>query len=107
METQEEPQWCWAAVTQSVERWHGNSVSQPEVASFHINAGAGPICSRPLSPGGSGSQCTGCTADCGDPHRLSAVLDGRNRLALGGVIALPPSFVEIRQAVDAQRPLPV
>lgn len=107
METQEEPEWCWAAVTQSVEGWGGNTVSQPEVASFHVNSGAGLICARPLSPAGSGSRCAGCTADCAEPHRLSVVLDERSRLAAGGAVQILPSFNDIQQAVDAQRPLPV
>jgi hypothetical protein len=107
MDTQQEQEWCWAAVTQSVERWRQRPVSQPEVASHHINAGAGLICARPLSPAGSGSLCAGCQADCADPHSLGIVLNERGHLTPGGAVNAPVSFQDIRTAVDANKPLPV
>lgn len=108
METQQEQQWCWAAVTQSVERWRGNAITQSEIASFHIDPlAAGLICSHPLGGTGSGTLCKGCQADCGDPHSLTQVLDGRGRLTPNGATNNAPSFAEVRKSIDADRPLPV
>lgn len=108
MRCQEELQWCWAAVTQSIEELRGARLSQSEIASRHIDPnGDGLVCAHPLGAGGSGSRCHGCHADCGDPHSLGFVLDERGRLAPGGAVQELASFDEIRTAVDARRPLPV
>jgi hypothetical protein len=108
MTCQQEDQWCWAAVTQAVERWRGAEVSQSRVASHHIAPGQGLVCSTPL-PGVGGQSCGHCdgSAGCGDPHFLSKVLEGRGRLAANGATNHVPPFETIVEAIDDQRPLPV
>jgi hypothetical protein len=113
MTCQEEEQWCWAAVTQLVDRWHSSvhdpqnldGVSQSEIASHHIKPNGGLVCSTPLGPG-IGSTCSSCGRGCGGPHLLSEVLKGRSALAKPPRNA-PPTFIDVRLAIDADRPLPV
>lgn len=108
MTCQEELQWCWAAVTQSVEAWGGSAQSQSEIASFHIDPNAaGLVCVHPLDPAVPGGVCTPCQRGCGGPHSLGRVLAQRSRLAGDGAITGVPAFQQIVDAINAQRPLPV
>ena len=110
MDRQLEDLWCWAAVTQCIERWKGQEVDQSEVASFHIDP-VSPrlVCVHPLAAHESDQICSGQGCDgssgCGDAHSLRAVLTERQRLSKAA--ADPPSFDLIAQTIDSGRPVPV
>lgn len=109
MACQEEAQWCWAAVIQSLESLVGNDVSQSEVASRHIDVeGEGLICEHPLPTHDPlRMTCTTCKAGCSEPHSLGAILAERN-LLIGDALVGPPTFDEIVRAITIdRRPLPV
>ena len=109
MACQEETQWCWAAVTQAVERLSSSSFSQSEIASRHIDpTGGGLVCVHPLIANPpQGALCHTCHAGCSSPHSLGKILGERGRLA-GDPLAGPPSFDEIVAAISTDlRPLPV
>jgi hypothetical protein len=109
MTCQEEDQWCWAAVSQTVEQWKGNTLSQSEIASAHVGPGAVPLaCIHPLSTGDSGAVCAGCKGKgCGDPHSLGVVLTERGRLPVNGAVQAPPAFSDVVDAIDGLKPCPV
>jgi hypothetical protein len=108
MTCQEEMQWCWAAVTQSVENWRGSDVSQSEIASSHVSPDApNPVCVHPLDSSSDGSFCNTCHRGCGGPHSLGSVLNQRGRLSSGGAVQGIPKFEDITAAIDDQRPIPI
>lgn len=105
MTCQEDDQWCWAAVTQAIARWRGESLTQVEVASWHISPEAGElVCANPPAPAPS---CGPCKRGCTDPHSLGKVLDERDLLVPGGDKNGRPSFKEIQAAIKENRPVPV
>ena len=95
---QEDEQWCWAAVTQAVERWHNTTVSQTDVASYHAGTDA-------KVPPPNDCEDRLCGLGPSNTHRLSKVLSERK--LLGKVTQSAPRFEDIKRVIGEQRPLPV
>jgi hypothetical protein len=82
---QERDEFCWAAVTQAIERTHGTEVSQCSIAQSVIGAN---LC---------GPDCAGC--DSSEP--LSDILEIRGRLR--DLIKAQVSFEDIKDEIDTNR----
>ena len=109
MTCQQEDLWCWAAVTQAVERWASNEVSQSMIASDHVANGEGLICATPLEEDDGGQDCGVCLSPlpgCGGLHSLRCIWEGRAPQRLVRVFK-EVDFEDIVGAIDDQRPLPV
>lgn len=95
MTCQEDDQWCWAAVTQAVALWRGETLTQVEVASWHTSGKAEK------------GECEvkDCKRGYTDTHSLGTVLKGRglHRETTKGT----PTFEEIQAAINENRPVPV
>jgi hypothetical protein len=107
---QQEPMWCWAAVTQAVESARGTTVSQSDIASSHLAPGLLPLaCVHPLPKPGDKPRCASCISmgGCGSAHGLRNVLTERGRLAPNSARTGAPSFERIQESIDAGRPMPI
>jgi hypothetical protein len=106
MTCQEAELWCWAAVTQAVEAFRGNVVTQEDVATGHVGHSQPGVTCSVSDPVDGASRCAKiCAGSCNSPHILSNVLAERGRLT--AVRQVTPSFADITQAIDASRPVPV
>ena len=109
MTGQELSNWCWAAVTQAVERHLNTSVSQTEVATSHIaRSRPNETCVDCATAAQPLADCAAdaCLADCNAPHSLGAVLSERGRLdqALDG--GAPQFSTIVSQVRDELMPVP-
>jgi hypothetical protein len=95
LETQEESEWCWAAVAQSVERFFDPNaeLTQCQIANNVIVRRN--CCGDPVPD------------SCNVPQRLTDALGNRgiDRLQKDGALSRPLSFGELQQQLDAHRPV--
>ncbi|HXB75751.1 MAG TPA: C39 family peptidase [Candidatus Acidoferrales bacterium] len=94
VQRQEKSEWCWAAVSVSVDRFFrpDSTHSQCEIAGSALNL--------PCCKGGQPAQSDSCNA----PHALHPVL-GRFHLLAADPIVKPLSFDRVRTEIDAGRPV--
>jgi Peptidase_C39 like family len=92
MERQKMPEWCWAAVSVSVDRFFrpGSVHTQCELAGSVLTL---PCCSSPTPSGA-----------CNAPHELNPVL-GRLHLLAADPILKPLTFGHVQKEIDAGRPV--
>jgi hypothetical protein len=107
---QEEANWCWSAVTHTVMHHFGTrGHTQEAIATDHLtNSGRIVQCVPPERQKFNNASCAdgGCLAYCNDPHILRLVLAEQGRLDRVLSSSRAPSFAEIRDEIDADRPLP-
>jgi hypothetical protein len=108
---QEEINWCWSAVTQTIAAFrHGRSSTQEEIASKHAEQSGKPYrCAPPNRSHTGGGQCSSaaaCSATCNDPHVLRRILEEQGLYDQTLSSNAAPSFEQIQAEVNAQRPLP-
>ena len=102
--------WCWSAVTQTVQGWAHNALDQADIATDHItHNGRAASCSPPDPDSMNNGDCAAadaCQALCNDPHILSVVLGENGRLAGFITQAARPTFQQLVDELNAQRPAP-
>jgi Peptidase_C39 like family len=91
---QENSEWCWAAVTVSV-----NLVFRPDSTHTQCEL-AGGVLGRPCCSGGKLSASDPCNV----PHELHPVL-GRLHLLAADPIVKPLTFDQVRKEIDGGRPV--
>jgi hypothetical protein len=110
MIAQEETNWCWAAVTQSVLGYvHQLNQSQENIATDHAHRNGKPYtCAPPRRKQVLGGACGNgdCAGSCNDAHILRVVLHEQGCLKAPLSEDGPPSFGAIRAEIDAGRPVP-
>lgn len=110
MTAQEETNWCWAAVTQSVlDYLRRRRQSQENIATDHAHRnGKAYSCAPPRRKETLGGACGDgdCTGSCNDAHILRVVLHEQGCLKALLSEDEAPSFAEIRGEIDAGRPVP-
>jgi hypothetical protein len=89
MEPQQKDQWCWAAVTLSVERYYSPRSQLTQCA---------------IARGVLGFSCCSNPDRCNHPAKLQDALSGIGRL-IGEPTSGPMSFTHIRQRLDEGRPI--
>lgn len=101
--SQEEKNWCWAAVTQAVA---ASDATQQDIASNHLTSGV--VCSGPHRAEGAYADCQpkACAGVCNAPHRLAAVLE-EHAVLRGRLPTDPSGFWEALKAEIANdNPVP-
>lgn len=91
-EIQQQPNWCWAAVSVSIYKFYGGSMSQCEIASeFLVGKDGEECCIEPSS------------SNCNQPFFTSSALEGLSILANEANNAL--SFARTKTEIDRGRPI--
>lgn len=107
---QEQPNWCWSAVTQAVKRWSGHPVSQTDVATAHVAHNGRPLtCTPPHQKESNGADCAtdgSCAALCNDPHILSVVLRENELFSEYISEGEAPKFNDLVSCINANKPAP-
>ena len=108
LDRQNHTNWCWAAVTQAVERAVGAAdLGQGDIASHHIANGPGGSCGD-FDPGDTQEKrCDddACASPCNAPHSLTRILKERARWTRTN--AGPPSdYSTVKAELDEGRPVP-
>jgi hypothetical protein len=93
MQQQQKSEWCWAAVSASVDRFFrpGSTHTQCDIAGSVLEL---PCCNPTPAQAG----------PCNVPHDLHTVL-GRLHLLAGDPVLKPLTFPEIQKEIDAARPI--
>ena len=100
--------WCWAAVTQSVQDWAGQPAEQQDIATAHVQASGRPYsCAPPNSATTLGRNCAPshqCQGSCNDQHILSVVLGESGRLRQAQQVT--STFAQFTALLNAESPVP-
>lgn len=107
LDTQRFDNWCWAAVTQAVERHKGNQVQQVQIASDHIGRGQpGRSCAEFDPQDTTAGSCivSACQSRCNATHSLRTILDERGLLVK--FVANTLGYHEIKAEIANGRPVP-
>ncbi|MBD8700595.1 MULTISPECIES: papain-like cysteine protease family protein [unclassified Sphingomonas] len=105
---QEQTNWCWAAVTQAVERLDHNPVEQADIATDHIARSRPDEGCDVFDPADVEERAcaeASCDAHCNSPHSLTAILNERGRLRENGGLGRI-SFSALKAEIMAGRPVP-
>jgi hypothetical protein len=105
---QEEENWCWATVTQSLLAARGERLSQQDVATRHLqNTGRTYTCAPPNRLRTSTLSCRPgtCEASCNDMHSLEVVMREFGLLGLKLSDGDAPSPEVIKAEIAADRPI--
>src|SRR5947207_2381161 len=89
MESQEQSEWCWAAVSVSVDHYFSTASNSTQCRVARDVLGLAGCCSNP--------------DPCNEPARLQDALESVNCLAASPTG--PLSFAEVRQVIDASKPV--
>ena len=107
---QEQSNWCWSAVTQTIKQWAGTSASQTDVATTHVTYnGRTQTCATPNETTTTGNDCAAgasCAAGCNDPHILVVVLKENKHFASYITQGSAPSFNDLVSRLNADKPVP-
>lgn len=109
MLSQEQSNWCWAAVVQALLRRDGELLSQEAIVTAHLQrTGRTYSCTPPNSTRQEGGVCTegSCTSSCNDEHSIKVAL---TELGLFDSLLSEfeaPDFDQIRREIHAQRAVP-
>jgi hypothetical protein len=110
MTAQEQSNWCWSSVTQSVQGWVSNSLTQTDIATGHItHNGRAATCAPPHSADYNGQDCAAgnaCAAGCNDPHILSVVLTENARFKAYLSNQSAPAFADLTAQINNNCPVP-
>lgn len=106
---QEHTNWCWAAVTQAVERVLAGDFAQATIASDHVGLSHPEKSCDQFDPDETDQlDCApgNCAAHCNSPHSLFAVLTERNRLQDEGLLSGKIAFDQLKAEIANHRPVP-
>ena len=107
---QEQSNWCWAAVVQTilVFRQKGNPTQEQIVTAHLQRTGRTYSCAPPNSGREEGGHCKegSCTASCNDEHSIKVALEEYGLLEDLLSKKKAPTFEQIQAEVAANRPVP-
>lgn len=110
MNCQKTQYWCWAAVTESINRWAGMLwKDQAGIASEHVGS---PCSEGDLPHTDDDPKCgaaTPCARKCNSAHMLSKVLEGQNHLVRAVSVKKSGqlTFDRVVEVIDGGKPLPL
>jgi Papain-like cysteine protease AvrRpt2 len=110
MSAQEQTNWCWSSVTQSVKAWAGSVATQTDVATAHVtHNGRTQTCAPPNGSSFNNKDCgagNACAASCNDPHILSVVLTENGLFNRYISQNASPAFGDLVTCINSDKPVP-
>jgi hypothetical protein len=109
VDAQQQSNWCWAALIQSLLRCRGDTATQEEIVTTHLNrTGRRYTCGGGNEGHQTGGECTdvACSASCNDEHSLGVTLPEIGLLSGDLSVGRPPPFELLVEEIANQRPVP-